>query len=311
MAKRPHISVVINVRNEADNLKKCLRSLRDFADEIIVVDMRSSDASAEVAKKAGAKVFSYRPMSYVEPARNFALSKATGRWVLLLDPDEYLGKTLKSELIKISHRADVDYVRIPRKNIILGKWFHHSNWWPDYIVRFFRRGHVDWKKEIHSQPEVKGNAHTLLDSEKLAIRHNNYTSLSQFVIRALRYSRIQAEELHKNQYTLKTSDFILRPIQEFNSRFFAAQGFKDGWHGLILSILQAFAVALIYIHLWEIEGSQDKVLAKESFVSASQEATFEYSHWFTKYFQKEYKPNIFKLIFVKLRLAFDRLTKNF
>ncbi|MBP6891828.1 glycosyltransferase family 2 protein [Candidatus Shapirobacteria bacterium] len=309
--KRPHISAVINVRNEAKNLNKCLKSISDFADEIIVVDMHSTDGSIEIAKKYGAKLYSYRAMSYVEPARNFALSKATGRWILLLDPDEYLGKTLKNELKNISNRADVDYVKIPRKNIILGKWFRHSNWWPDYLVRFFRRGHVDWKKEIHSQPEVKGNMLTLLDSDKLAIRHNNYTSLSQFVHRALRYSRIQAEELHKQEYKLKTSDFILRPTQEFNSRFFAGQGYRDGWHGLIFSVLQAFAVELIYINLWEIEGAEDKTLIKESFVSASQEATFEYSHWFTKFFKDEYKANPFKFVLVKIRLIFDRLTKNF
>ena len=140
--------------------------------------------------------------------------------LILLDPDEYLNKTLKKELKNISARSDVDYVHIPRKNIILGKWFRHSNWWPDYVLRFFKRGHVDWKKEIHSQPVAKGNNLNLLDSEKLALRHNNYTSLSQFVHRALRYSSVQADELHKNKYQLKTSDFILKPIQEFNSRFF-------------------------------------------------------------------------------------------
>jgi len=311
MPKRPNISAVINVRNEANNLSKCLRSLRDFADEIIVVDMHSTDNSVAVAQKYHAKIYSYRPMKYVEPARNFAISKATGRWILLLDPDEYLNKTLKKELKNISARSDVDYVHIPRKNIILGKWFRHSNWWPDYVLRFFKRGHVDWKKEIHSQPVAKGNNLNLLDSEKLALRHNNYTSLSQFVHRALRYSSVQADELHKNKYQLKTSDFILKPIQEFNSRFFAAQGYKDGIHGLAFSVLQAFAIALIYIRLWEIEGAEEKNISKESFVSASQEATYEYSYWFTKYFRQEYKSSFLKVFLIKIRLFFDRLTKNF
>lgn len=308
---KAQISAVINVRNEAENLNKCLRSIKDFADEIIVVDMRSTDNSVEIAQKYGAKVFSYRPMKYVEPARNYALSKATGRWIILLDPDEYLGKTLKNELQKISQRTDVDFVHIPRKNYILGKWFRHSNWWPDYVIRFFRRGHVDWQKEIHSQPVTKGNGINLLDSEKLAIRHNNYTTLSQFVHRALRYSSVQAEELHKNDYKLKTSDFILKPIQEFNSRFYSAQGYKDGLHGLAFSVLQAFAIALIYIRLWELEGASEKIISKESFVSASQEATYEYSYWFTKYFKEEYSPNIFKKILIRIRLFFDRITKNF
>jgi (heptosyl)LPS beta-1,4-glucosyltransferase len=311
MKNKPLISAVINVRNEADALNKCLKSIKNFVDEIIVVDMHSTDNSLEVAKKAGANIFSYRPMKFVEPARNFALSKATGKWILLLDPDEYLNKTLKKELLTVTKRTDVDYVKIPRKNIIFNKWIHHSNSWPDYLIRFFKKGFITWKKEIHSQPSVKGNGLTLLDSEKLAIRHNNYTSVSQFVVRALRYSSIQAEELLDQKYKVKTSDFILKPMQEFNSRFFFSEGYKDGIHGLVFCILQAFAIALVYIKLWEKQGFQDKILLKDSYVSASQETMFEYSFWFTKYFQKEYSPNIFKIILIKVRHWLNYLTKNF
>lgn len=311
MKNKPLVSAVINVRNEADVLEKCLKSLSNFADEIIVVDMHSTDNSVDVAKKYNAIVYSYRPMKVVEPARNFAISKATGKWIILLDPDEYLHRTLKNELLKITQRHDVDYVKIPRKNIIFGKWIRHSNSWPDYLIRFFRKGNVIWKKEIHSQPITKGECVTLLDSEKLAIRHINYRSVTSFIQRALRYSGVQADELKATDYKLKTSDFILKPIQEFNSRFFSAEGYKDGWHGLIFSILQAFAIALVYIRLWEKQGSLDKSLSKESFVSASQEATFEYSYWFTKYFKEEYSNNYFKNIFIKFRLLLDRFTKNF
>ena len=311
MKSKNTISAVINVRNEADNLIKCLRSLRGFADEIIVVDMHSLDNSAQIAKDAGAKVFQYRWMKVVEPARNYALSKATGKWIILLDPDEYLTKNLKLELKKITERSDVDYVKIPRKNIIFGKWIKHSNSWPDYLIRFFKKGYVTWKKEIHSQPEVKGNGITILDSEALAIRHNNYTSITQFVTRALRYSGIQADELKALDYRPKTSDFILKPIQEFNSRFFYSEGYKDGIHGLIFCILQAFAIALVYIRLWEKQGSKDKSLSRESFVSASLETSFEYSYWFTKYFSQEYSSNILKVSLIKLRHFFNRFTKNF
>jgi len=308
---KPQISAVINVRNEADKLKKCLFSLKNFANEIIIVDMESTDGSLEIAKDYGAKIFSYKPMKYVEPARNYALSKATGKWIILLDPDEYLPKTLKKELKKIILRHDIDFVRIPRKNIILGKWFRHSNWWPDYIIRFFKKGSVTWKKEIHSQPETKGNGITLLDTESMAIRHNNYDSVYQFVIRALRYSSIQAEELDKNGTKLKMSDFILKPVQEFNSRFFRAQGYKDGIHGLVFSLLQAFAIFLIYSKLWEKQGATEKIVSKDSFVGASLEAGYEYSYWFTKYFHEEYSQNIFKNIIIRFKLLINRISKNF
>lgn len=308
---KPHISAVINVLNEANNLKRCLNSLKNFADEIIVVDMESTDNSVEIAIKYGAKVFSYKPMKYVEPARNYAISKATGKWIILLDPDEYLPKTLKHELKKITLRNNVDYVKIPRKNIILGKWFRHSNWWPDYLIRFFKKGSVTWNKEIHSQPITTGEGINLLDSEALAIRHHNYESVHQFIIRALRYSSIQAEELEKQDTKIKMSDFILKPIQEFNSRFFRAQGYKDGIHGLIFDLLQAFSIFLIYTRLWEKQGANEKVVSKDSFVGASLEAGYEYSYWFTKYFYEEYSKNIFKNSIIKFKLFINRATKNF
>jgi (heptosyl)LPS beta-1,4-glucosyltransferase len=311
MKNKPLISAVINVRNEAENLSRCLKSIRNFADEIIVVDMHSTDGSDKIATDFGATVFPYRWSKVVEPARNFALSKASGKWIILLDPDEYLNKTLKAELKSITQRSDIDWVKIPRKNIIFGKWLRHSRCWPDYLIRFFKNKYVTWKKEIHSLPETKGNGLTIMDSEKLAIRHHNYSTITQFVTRALRYSSVQADELKAADYKLKTSDFILKPIQEFNSRFFAAEGYKDGMHGLIFSLLQTFAIMLVYIRLWEKQGFSDKVLSKESFVSASQETVYEYSHWFTKYFREEYTRNIFKRSLIKISHIFNRITKNF
>ncbi len=311
MKSKTKISVVINVRNEAEHLSKCLKSIKDLVDEIIIVDMKSTDDSAKIAKSYGARVFSYRPMKYVEPARNFAISKATGSWILLLDPDEYLQKTLKKELKSITQRNDVDFVKIPRQNYIFGKWIRHANCWPDYLIRFFKKGYVNWQKEIHSQPITKGNCLTLLDSDKLAIKHDNYQTINQFISRAVRYSSVQADELNSKDYKVKTSDFILKPIQEFNSRFYFSEGYKDGLHGLVFCLLQGFAIGLIYAKLWEKQGASDKQFLKESFVSASLESNYEYDHWFVKYFQKEYSSNIFKKILIKVRHWLNFITKNF
>lgn len=249
-------------------------------------------------------------MKFVEPARNYGLSKATGKWIILLDPDERLPKTLKNELLRLTKRHDIDFVRMPRQNICFGKWLKYSRSWPDYLIRFFKKGAVSWQKQIHSQPITKGNGHTLLDSEKLAIRHYNYDTVTSFITRAVRYSGIQADELKQDSYKLKISDFILKPVQEFNSRFFAGQGYKDGTHGLIFCLLQAFSVGLIYIRLWEKNGTDTKALSKESFISASQEAIYEYSHWFTNYFNQESSKNPFSKIIARFRQLVIRATKG-
>lgn len=311
MTKNIKISAVINTRNEATKLTKCISSLKGFATEVIVVDMYSKDKTVQIAKSLGAKVFRHKPLSWVEPARNYAINKCRGDWILILDPDEYITTTLKKELKKISQRTDISFVRIPRKNLIFCKWMKHSNMWPDYLIRFFKKDQIKWKKEIHSQPETLGEGVTLLDSEKLAIRHNNYTDIDDFIKRALRYSETQANELIKNDYKLKTSDLLLKPIQEFNSRFFANFGYKDGFHGLSFCLLQAVAIGFIYLKVWQIQGFEDKSLAKESFVSATLESNYEYNHWFSRFFTQQYSHNFLKNSVIKFQQIINRLIKNF
>src|SRR3989344_3276878 len=136
----PKISVVINTLNEEANLPRALASVKSFANEIVVVDMMSDDKTVEIAKKAGAKVYEFKRVGYVEPARNFAISKAEGDWIFILDADEELTASLSRELSKIAKNGSADYVRVPRKNMIFGKWVEHSRWWPDYNIRFFKKG---------------------------------------------------------------------------------------------------------------------------------------------------------------------------
>lgn len=133
------ISVVINTLNEEKNIALAIKSVREFADEVVVVDMHSEDKTCEVAESLGAKVFTFERKSYVEPARNFAISKASGDWVFILDADERATPQLLAKLKKIVKENQYDFVNIPRKNLIFGKWIRHSLWWPDYNIRFLER----------------------------------------------------------------------------------------------------------------------------------------------------------------------------
>ena len=258
------ISVVINTWNEEKNIKRCLGSVKDFADEIVVVDMESEDKTVKIAKKFGAKIFFHKPTFYVEPARNFALSKTSGSWVLVIDADEELPKSLAKRLKKIVKENEVDYVKIPRKNIIFGQWIKHSRWWPDYNVRFFKKGKVKWSEKIHASPEAKGKEKKLEAKEINVLIHYNYQSISQYLERLNRYACIQAENLIAGGYRFKWSDLIRKPSDEFLSRFFAGRGYKDGLHGLVLAILQAFSEFILYLKIWEEEGfaPENKILSE-------------------------------------------------
>lgn len=252
-----NISAVVNTRNEENNIEECLKTLQ-FTDEIIVVDMESTDSTKNIAKKYTDKVFDTKMVGFVEPARNFAISKAIGEWILIVDADERIPKTLANKLIEITQGNETDFVRIPRKNIIFGQWTQHSRWWPDYNIRFFKKGSVQWQDEIHSIPVTTGIGINLDADETLAIEHHHYNNIDEYFERALRYSTQQAKELIGSGYKFDAKDLIAKPISEFISRFFAGEGYKDGLHGLVLAFLQMFSVMLIYLKVWQTEGHEPK-----------------------------------------------------
>ncbi len=305
------ISVVINcTKEEIKDLSICLKTISNFADEIIIVDMGAGESLDKLQKTYKLKIYPHPLLQVVEPARNFGISKATNPWILILDPDERLSKSLKKELLSISSRTDIDYVRIPRKNIIFGKWLHYTGSWPDHLLRFFKKDKVTWSSKIHVQPIIEGKGITLQDIQDLAIKHYNYRTISDYLQKANRYTDKKSEELLKEKYSIKISDLILKPVQEFNSRFFFQKGYKDGIAGLIFSSLQAFSELLIYSKVWEKSKTQKNIINKVSMVSAIQQSNYELGYWFTKYLIKEYSGNPLKISFYIVRQFINRLVKN-
>ena len=151
----PSISVVINTLNEEKNIERAIKSI-GWADEIVIVDDGSTDKTLEIisgVRNPKLKVYKHKGSGYVEPSRNFALNKASGDWILLLDADEEILNTLAEELKKITSKVEqITFVNIPRKNIIFNKWVQNSFWWPDYNIRFFKKGTVKLSNKIHSKP---------------------------------------------------------------------------------------------------------------------------------------------------------------
>jgi len=287
------ISAVVNTYNEEKNLGRCLESVKNFAEEIVVVDMHSTDKTVEIAKKYKSKIFLHEYTRYVEPARNFALSKATGDWVLLIDADEELPQNLASKLTKIAKENKVDYVQIPRKNIIFGKWIEHSRWWPDYLVRFFKNGKVQFSNEIHVPPKTEGEGFKLEAVEENAIIHHNFQSISQFIERLNRYTDIQAEELVKKGVKFEWQLVLTKPANEFFSRFFAGEGYKDGLHGLVLALLQAFSELILYLKIWQNDGFDQKRI--RNLDQVFKRSINDYFYW-----QAKTSTNIFKRFYFKV-----------
>lgn len=274
------ISAVINTRNEEKNLPRALASIKGLAQEIIVVDMESTDKTREIAKKAGAKVYLHKPTGYVEPARNFAISRATGDWILILDADEEVPKKLEQVLKQIAmDNGSADFYRLPRKNIIFGKWIKYSRWWPDHNIRFFKKGKVIWSEIIHSVPETHGKGLDLEAVEDNAIIHNHYESIEQFVERLNNYTTQHAKLLKKNGYKFSWKDIITKPAAEFISRYFAGEGYKDGLHGLALAKLQAFSELVLYLKVWQIEKFEEEDLEVGEVISEMKDKESQIHYW--------------------------------
>lgn len=273
------ISAVINTLNEERNIRRAIDSIK-WVDEIIVCDMHSDDQTIKIAKGLGAKIILHKRSRYVEPARNFAISKASGEWILILDADEQVPESLKERLLELANRMDqIDYVRIPRKNLIFGKWMQESQWWPDLNVRFFKKDKVSWGDKIHRPPKVSGLGLDLPAEEKLAIIHHNYQTISQFLERMNRYTDVQAEELKKEGYKFRWIDLFEKPLNEFLSRFFANNGYKDGLHGLAVSFLQSFSFLVLYLKLWEKTGFRQQDITLDQFDSERIKGAQSIEYW--------------------------------
>lgn len=279
------ISVVINTKNACQlaphhRFEATLASVA-FAHELIIVDMNSSDDTVRISQKFTEKVFSFEDVGFVEPARNFAVSKASKAWVLIIDADEEVPPQLATTLQALAAGdATADAYRIPRKNMVFGTWYHFAGWWPDYQLRFFKREVVTWSDKIHSVPQVKGSTADLADREDLAILHHNYQSISQFLQRLDRYTSHEAQ-----QRTGKAPGSV-QAINAFEaellSRLFKHEGLRGGMHGVSLSFLQSFYELLVILKQWEQAGFPKKQQEKAALKSLQQLAD-NLQYWIDDY----------------------------
>lgn len=272
----PRLSVVINTKNAADTLARTLESVT-FADELIVVDMDSSDETIAIAKKFTQKIFSFEDVGYVEPARNFALSKVSGDWVLIVDADEVVTSELAGtihdiitqnfrhgELADVDTQADCWY--LPRCNVIFDKELEHTGWWPDYQLRLFKTTHVQWSDQIHSVPKTSGTVTRLPAERRFALIHYNYQTVAQFIDRLNRYTDIEAKrrDVQNDTQPHHFSSPISTFSQEFLRRLFAQKGLEDGRHGVGLSLLQSMYLVVTELKQWQHLGFPQQESAQES-----------------------------------------------
>lgn len=250
--------MVVSARNEQVSIARCLTSVR-WADEIILVDNESSDDTVSTARRFTRKIYRQPNHTMLNLNKNYGFSKASGDWILSFDADEECTQALAEEI-----RHVIEYMEktakarhpivgywIPRKNIIFGKWIQHGLWWPDKQLRLFRRGKGVFPcVHVHEYIEVEGQTESLNEP----YLHYNYSSISQFIQKMdTIYTADEVKNLLASKYRISWYDAVRFPLSDFVKIYFAQEGYRDGMHGLVLSMLQAFYSFTVFAKLWESE----------------------------------------------------------
>jgi glycosyltransferase involved in cell wall biosynthesis len=253
---KPRISAIINTLNEEKNLPFALRSVQPWVDEIVVVDMHSEDRTVEIAREFGAKVFSHERAGFADPARAFAIARASGDWILMLDADELVPFPLSRKLREIAETDIADIVRIPWVNYLLGAPMMHTGWGPhqDIHARFFRRGFLQATDEVHNFLKAVPDARIveLTFEPGCAVVHFNYLNSEHFIEKLNRYTTIEARQAFERGERITPLRAALIGVKEFWIRYLRGQGFRDGWRGFYLSVFMVFYRAAAAAKLQEL-----------------------------------------------------------
>lgn len=218
--------------NEEERLPGCLASVA-FATQVVVVDSGSTDRTTSIAKEFGAEVYD-EPWQGFGRQKQLAIDRCNQEWILVLDADERVSDDAQQEIIKVIATAapNVAY-SLPRRNYFCGRWIKHMGWWPDGVVRLFRKGAARMSDRlVHEALEVDGPVGEL--SQPLI--HYTNRSLSQTLSKINRYSSAGAEQLYSKGIKASAIKAFARASWAFAHNYFIRGGFLDGGEGLILAV---------------------------------------------------------------------------
>lgn len=240
-----HLAAVILARNEEDHIVDCISSVR-WADRVVVFDSFSTDRTVTLAQSVGADVIQHPFENYAQQ-RNAALDAVDASWILFIDADERSSPEQAAEIRELVSRGEHNGYWIPRHNYIFGKLTRHTGWYPDYQMRLLKRGraHYDPERHVHELVILDGEPGYLT----VPFTHYNYTSFRQFKEKQSRYVRYDAQILKEQGIRPLPHKFVTQPVRQFVWRFVTLRGYRDGWHGLRLSLLMAWYELQKYVHL--------------------------------------------------------------
>ena len=245
----PKLSVTIITKNEKDDIAAALDSVA-WADERIVVDSGSTDGTADIASRCGARVVSREWPGYVAQ-KNYAASIASCDWILSLDADERVTPALAREVQRIladapAHRG----FRIPRVTFHLGRWIRSTDWYPDDQLRLYDRRVAEWTgRYVHEGVTVKGSIGRLRGE----LEHHAYRDIAEHLATIDHYTTLAARQMFEEGRRATVWHLAVVPQLTFLRNYLLKGGFREGRAGLIISAMNKYYVFLKFAKLWELE----------------------------------------------------------
>lgn len=286
--KRQTISVTMASYNNEDSIADCLNSVKDWVDEIIVVDGTSSDKTPEIAKKLGAKVLTRENNPIFHVQKKIANEQAKSDWILQMDTDEVVTPEMRDEIIGILEGKYFGYdgwisplkssinkiipiypepkpltkpaeaYWLPRKNLFLTGYLKNTGQYPDPVIRLFQRGKAELPaKDVHEQMVVYGVTGWL----KSDLDHRATPKFSRYLLRENRYSSLAAAQMKEAGVRINVTNtirfMILKPLGTFLNLYIRRRGFLDGFPGFVFSLYSGLHHAFSYMKLWELYQKED------------------------------------------------------
>jgi glycosyltransferase involved in cell wall biosynthesis len=248
----PKLSVTVVARNEAVDLGAALASVA-WADEIVVVDSHSTDATVAIARQFTDRVVVHDWLGHIEQ-KNYAASLASHDWILSLDADERVTPALAEELraaltVEPAHAA----FRIPRVTWHLGRWVRSTDWYPDYQDRLYDRRRARWTgRYVHEALKAEGSSGQLRGE----IQHYAYRDIADHLETIDRYTTLAARQMHEDGRRAGLLQLAGHPPLAFLRNYIVRGGIRDGVPGFIISSMNAYYVFLKFAKLWELDRVQ-------------------------------------------------------
>ena len=243
----PTLSVVIAARNEAANIADCVRSAA-FADEVLVLDSGSSDATADLARAAGARVIVTDWPGY-GPQQNRAIDASHGDWIYSLDADERITPVLAADIRAAIAAAEFDVFDVPRRSLFVHRFMRHSGWWPDRTRRLFKRDSARFTTHV-----IHANLATERPVGHLGapMTHYSYRDLASVLEKMNRYSSGSARDLHERGKRGSLRSAIAHGLWAFMRTYVVKRGFLDGAEGFMVAVVNAETSYYKHLKLREI-----------------------------------------------------------